>query len=84
MQQSTRWTDLRTSDRNTRTSGTPPPSLSTAVLPRQLDMLRALIRTAAAQYRLCVDDFTELLLAIDEASTILVRHTPLAGVDIRP
>ena len=56
------------------TPSPPSPTLSVAASPQQLGVLRALARTAAAQYPLSVDALTDLLLAVDEAATTLVGH----------
>jgi serine/threonine-protein kinase RsbW len=52
------------------------PSLSVSATPEQLPVLRSLVRTVAAHYALSLDGLSDLVLAVDEAATILITHTP--------
>ncbi len=50
------------------------PSLSVSASPDQLLVLRSLVRTVAAHYALSLDGLSDLVLAADEAATILIGH----------
>lgn len=50
------------------------PSLSVSATPDQLPVLRSLVRTVAAHYALSLDGLSDLVLAVDEAATILIGH----------
>lgn len=50
------------------------PSLSVSASPDQLAVLRSLVRTVAAHYALSLDGLSDLVLAADEAATILIGH----------
>ncbi|MER5837992.1 ATP-binding protein [Rhodococcus erythropolis] len=50
------------------------PSLSVSASPDQLPVLRSLVRTVAAHYALSLDGLSDLVLAADEAATILISH----------
>ncbi|WP_064442756.1 hypothetical protein [Rhodococcus sp. YH3-3] len=50
------------------------PSLSVSASPDQLPVLRSLVRTVAAHYALSLDGLSDLVLAADEAATILIGH----------
>ncbi|WP_336874484.1 anti-sigma factor [Rhodococcus qingshengii] len=50
------------------------PSLSVSATPDQLPILRSLVRTVAAHYALSLDELSDLVLAVDEAATILIGH----------
>lgn len=53
----------------------PVTSLTMPAARDRLPMLRALVRTAAAQYALTVDGLADLVCAVDEAAAILVDRT---------
>ncbi|MFE5876447.1 anti-sigma factor [Rhodococcus sp. NPDC056506] len=60
-----------------------PPSaaLTVAATPEHLGVLRALVRTAAAQYPLSMDALTDLVLAADEvANTLVDRAVPTSAL----
>lgn len=50
------------------------PSLSVSASPDQLPVLRSLIWTVAAHYALSLSRLSDLVLAADEAATILISH----------
>ncbi|EME17199.1 ATP-binding protein, partial [Rhodococcus qingshengii] len=50
------------------------PSLSVSATPEQLPVLRSLVRTVAAHYALSLEGLSDLVLAVDEAATILIGH----------
>ena len=50
------------------------PSLSVSAIPDQLPVLRSLVRTVAAHYALSLEGLSDLVLAVDEAATILIGH----------
>lgn len=50
------------------------PSLSVSATPDQLPVLRSLARTVAAHYALSLGGLSDLVLAADEAATILIGH----------
>lgn len=50
------------------------PSLSVSATPDQLPVLRSLVRAVAAHYALSLDGLSDLVLAVDEAATILIGH----------
>ncbi|MBX9152109.1 ATP-binding protein [Rhodococcus qingshengii] len=50
------------------------PSISVSATPDQLPVLRSLVRTVAAHYALSLDGLADLVLAVDEAATILIGH----------
>lgn len=49
-------------------------SLSVSATPDQLPMLRALVQGVAAHYALSWDELSDLVLAADEAATVLIGH----------
>ncbi len=49
-------------------------SLSVSATPDQLPVLRSLVRTVAAHYALSLDGLSDLVLAADEAASILISH----------
>lgn len=66
-------------ERAVETPTQPSPTLSVGASNHQLGVLRALVRTAAAQYPLSVDALTDLVLAVDEAATTLIGHARAAS-----
>ena len=50
------------------------PSLSVPASPHQLGLLRATVRTVAAQNALSMDTLADVVLAVDEAATTLINH----------
>lgn len=54
----------------------PLPSLSVAATADQLHILRALVRSRGRHHDLAADAVADLVLAVDEAASTLLRHTP--------
>lgn len=50
------------------------PSLSVPASPDQLGLLRAMVRTVAAQNAFSMDTLADVVLAVDEAATTLISH----------
>ena len=59
------------------------PALSVSATPEQLPVLRSLVRTVAAHYAPSLDGLSDLVLAVDEAATILITHPTLQHPDVR-
>lgn len=65
---------MTSSERSIGPPATASPSLSVSATPDQLPVLRSLARIVAAHYALSLDGLSDLVLAVDEAATILIGH----------